>query len=314
MSTRSELFKLWSNREGYGFVLGHNKMRHENSVNMLTKVIEKPFILIDKKQVPTYEGQDCDEEGKITIGMLAMQPIELFPLAFQLDSAFVELTFLKRSIAFTDMQIKTRVIGIVKQVRVGVRVDLNYIIDEVKNGTLSYKLYRVSGKRNVNADLIDESKVYIKINKDVSLATNLTLSENLLDAAAYRISDEDEIGKKDNFKFYFKEKDKTKKIEIKKITTEKKGKQKLYDKENKLTKWICLRMAKSLNAYDTWLQLLETNKRKAMKKGDAEEMEYLESILSWSLNSYVMLQNKQKEIPKLSYLDLQYADRELKKL
>ncbi len=310
MSTRSELFKLWSNREGYGFVLGHNKMRHENSVNMLTKVIEKPFILIDKKQVPTYEGQDCDEEGKITIGMLAMQPIELFPLAFQLDSAFVELTFLKRSIAFTDMQIKTRVIGIVKQVRVGVRVDLNYIIDEVKNGTLSYKLYRVSGKRNVNADLIDESKVYIKINKDVSLATNLKLSENLLDAAAYRISDEDEIGKKDNFKFYFTKeedgKEKTKKIELTNPTS---------TTENRLIKWICYEMSKSLNAYDSWYKMLVVNKRKAkQKRYDAEEMEYLESILSWSLNSYVMLQNKQKEIPKLSYLDLQYADRELKKL
>ena len=325
MSTRSELFKLWSDDSGYGFFLGHNKMRHENSVNMLTKVIEKPSILVDEKQVPTYEYQDCDKEGKITIGMLAMQPIELFPLAFQLDSAFVELTFLKRSIVFTDMQIKTRVIGIVKQVRVGVRVDLNHIIDEVKKGTLSYKLYRVSGKRNVNADLIDESKVYVEISKNKSLATNIVLMENLLDAAAYRISDEDfdedKIGKKQEFKFYFKEKDKTeyktKKIEIKNIATTvtEEGKQKLYDRENKLTKWICLRMAKSLNAYDTWYEMLEVNKKKAMKNGyDAEKVEYLESILSWSLNSYVMLQNKEKEIPKLSYLDLQYADRELKKL
>ena len=75
-------------------------------------------------------------------------------------------------------------------------------------------------------------------------------------------------------------------------------------------------MSESTNAYGTWLQLLETNKSKAIKKKyDAERMEYLESILSWSLNSYVMLQDKATGIKsRLSYLDLQYADRELKKL
>ena len=39
MSTRTELFKQWSDEDGVGFFLGHNKMRQENSINMLMKIV-----------------------------------------------------------------------------------------------------------------------------------------------------------------------------------------------------------------------------------------------------------------------------------
>ena len=315
MTTRTELFKLWSDEKGYGFFLGHNKMRHENSVNMLAKVVEASAIL-EKKELPSYSKQDLPYSGKITSGMLAMQPNELFPYLFQRSSAILQINVSNRGTIYLlpDEQIKEKVLENKKENKLEY---LLKILKEVFKGALTYTLHPDS-TRKVNIDIVDQSKVYVKINENamLQLSLNLNLKDNLLDAAAYRIWDEVEIDKKEGFQFYFKEKKKTKKIEIKKITTTKyNGKEKLYEKENKLTKWICLRMAKSLNAYDTWLQLLETNKKKAKQRNyDAEKVEYLESILSWSLNSYVMLQNKQEKIPKLSYVDLQYADRELKKL
>ncbi|MAD25881.1 MAG: hypothetical protein CMO44_17100 [Verrucomicrobiales bacterium] len=70
-------------------------------------------------------------------------------------------------------------------------------------------------------------------------------------------------------------------------------------------------------AYDEWYDLLKLNKDRAQKKGyTTEKAEYLKSILSWSLNTYVMLQDKiskreAKDMRKITYLDLQHADREL---
>ena len=301
MSTRSELFKLWSDTEGYGFFLGHNKMRHENSVNMLAKVVEASAIL-EKKDTPDYRKQDLAQSGKITLGMLAMQPDELFPHAFQQNSAILQLTFSKRTIYVEpDVQIKIKVKEILK----------SKYINEVIKGALAYTLFPVL-TRKVNVDVLNQSKVYVEINKNAFLNFRLDLGseQNLLDAAAYNISDKDVKKQGKTFAFYFTKeedgKEKTKKIELKNLTS---------TNENKLTKWICYEMSKSLNAYDSWYKMLVVNKRKAkQKRYDAEKMEYLESILSWSLNSYVMLQNKQEKISKLSYLDLQYADRELKKL
>lgn len=309
MTTRTELFNLWSNKEGYGFFLGHNKMRHENSVNMLAKVVEVSAIL-EKKDLPNYPKQEFPYSGKITLGMLAMQPNELFPYLFQRSSAILRINVLNRGSIFVlpDEQIKKKVKEIESQ-----------YLGKVLKGALTYTLLP-DLTRKVNVDIVDQSKVYVKINKNaiLNLRLNLNRAENLLDAAAYSIWDEakldtkEKLDEKEKFKFYFEKK----KIEISKIKVTSTTKaEKLYNQENKLTKWICLRMSKSSNAYDTWYRMLIVNKKKAKQKNyDEEEVEYLESILSWSLNSYVMLQNKEKEIPKLSYLDLQYADRELKKL
>lgn len=345
MTTRTELFNLWSNKEGYGFFLGHNKMRHENSVNMLAKVVEVSAIL-EKKDVPNYDNYDKQKfpySGKITLGMLAMQPNELFPYLFQRSSAILQINVfykdsIRRIFVLPDEQIKK-----VKE------IEPEYL-DKVRKGDLTYTLLPDS-TRKVNVDIVDQSKVYVKINKKamLELRLNLSTAENLLDAAEYRIWDEEQIEDKNKFEFYFKnEEDKTKKFKFQQILNKeelenkKKEIKELYDKEilteedkeelkekekiikklyekfymqeSKLIKWICFRMKKSSNAYDTWYDMLAINKKKAKQKSyDAEKVEYLQSILSWSLNSYVMLQ-KQNKIPKLSYLDLQYADRELKKL
>ena len=334
MTTRTELFNLWSNTEGYGFFLGHNKMRHENSVNMLAKVVEVSAIL-EKKDVPNYRKQKFPYSGNVTLGMLAMQPNELFPYLFQRSSAILQINVLNRGSIFVlpDEQIKK-----VKEIE-------SQYIGKVLKGALTYTLLP-DLTRKVNVDIVDQSKVYVKINKNamLELRLNLNRAEKFYDAAAYRIWDEEQIEDKNKFEFYFKNnKDETRKIEITKIdikkakktdeteteeakkteemeaeeaekTEETEAEEKFYMQESKLIKWICFRMKKSSNAYDTWYDMLAINKKKAKQKSyDAEKVEYLQSILSWSLNSYVMLQ-KQNEIPKLSYLDLQYADRELKKL
>ena len=290
MTTRTELFNLWSNEKGYGFFLGHNKMRHENSVNMLAKVIEASAIL-EKKDFPNYLNQDYPYEGNISLGMLAMQPNELFPYLFQQSSAILRINVSNRSIfVLPDEQIKK-----VKEIE-------SQYLGKVLKGALTYTLLP-DLTRKVNVDIVDQSKVYVKINKDAILELRLNRAEKFYNAAEYRIWDEEEIEEKNKFEFYFKnEEEETKKFKN------------FYDQESKLVKWICFRMKKSSNAYDTWYDMLEINKKKAKQKSyDAEKVEYLQSILSWSLNSYVMLQKK-NNIPKLSYLDLQYADRELKKL
>lgn len=285
MSTRTALFKLWSDDIGYGFFLGHNKMRHENSINMLTKVVETP-IIVKPEQLPNYKRQDLSPIGNVSIGMLVMQPIELFPNMFLRNNARL---LLNGSILVEPSQ---QILEQVKKI-----YPYNYY-NAVSDGQLRYQLIKINRTKTTDADLINGAAVYVEINKEVTLVS-----------AAYKISDKDEVKeeKLEKFSFYFTVNKKSKKIVIEPPNS---------NNENNLTKWICLKMSESTNAYGTWLQLLETNKSKAIKKKyDAERMEYLESILSWSLNSYVMLQDKATGIKsRLSYLDLQYADRELKKL
>lgn len=285
MSTRAALFKLWSDDSGYGFFLGHNKMRHENSINMLTKVVETPSI-VKPEQLPNYKSQDFSPIGNVSIGMLVMQPIELFPNMFLQNNARL---LLNGSILVEPSQ---QILEQVKKI-----YPYNYY-NAVSDGQLRYQLIKINRTKTTDADLINGAAVYVEINKEVTFVP-----------PAYKISDKDEVKKTNlgEFPFYFTDAiGNRKKIVINPNSIN----------ENNLTKWICLKMSKSTNAYDTWLQLLETNKRKAIKKKyDAEKMEYLESILSWSLNSYVMLQDKATGIKsRISYLDLQYADRELKKL
>lgn len=281
MSTRTALFKLWSDDSGYGFFLGHNKMRHENSINMLTKVVEKPNI-VKPEQLPNYKSQDLSPIGNVSIGMLVMQPIELFPYMFLRNNARL---LLNGSFFVEPSQ---QILEQVKKI-----YPYNYY-NAVSKGQLRYQLIKINRTKTTDADLINGAAVYVEINK-----------EKTFESAAYNISDKDEDKKEKlkKFEFYFNRK----KIVIEPPNS---------NNENLLTKWICREMSESTNAYETWLQLLETNKRKAIKKKyDAENMEYLESILSWSLNSYVMLQDKATGIKsRISYLDLQYADRELKKL
>ena len=285
MSTRTALFKLWSDDKGYGFFLGHNKMRHENSINMLTKVVETPSI-VKPEQLPNYKSQDLSPIGNVSIGMLVMQPIEIFPHMFLRNNARL---LLNGSILVEPSQ---QILEQVKKI-----YPYNYY-NAVSDGQLRYQLIKINRTKTTDADLINNgAAVYVEVNKEI-----------IFEPAEYKISDKDEVKKElGNFPFYFTANKKSKKIVIKPPYS---------INENLLTKWICLKMSESTNAYDTWLQLLETNKRKAIKKKyNAEEMEYLESILSWSLNSYVMLQDKATGIKsRLSYLDLQYADRELKKL
>lgn len=281
MSTRTALFKLWSDDSGYGFFLGHNKMRHENSINMLTKVVEKPNI-VKPEQLPNYKSQDLSPIGNVSIGMLVMQPIELFPYMFLRNNARL---LLNGSFFVEPSQ---QILEKVKEI-----YPYNYY-NAVSKGQLRYQLIKINRTKTTDADLINGAAVYVEINK-----------EKTFESAAYNISDKDEDKKEKlkKFEFYFNRK----KIVIEPPNS---------NNENLLTKWICRKMSESTNAYETWLQLLETNKRKAIKKKyDAENMEYLESILSWSLNSYVMLQDNATGIKsRISYLDLQYADRELKKL
>lgn len=281
MSTRTALFKLWSDDSGYGFFLGHNKMRHENSINMLTKVVEKPNI-VKPEQLPNYKSQDLSPIGNVSIGMLVMQPIELFPYMFLRNNARL---LLNGSFFVEPSQ---QILEQVKKI-----YPYNYY-NAVSKGQLRYQLIKINRTKTTDADLINGAAVYVEINK-----------EKTFESAAYNISDKDEDKKEKlkKFEFYFNRK----KIVIEPPNS---------NNENLLTKWICRKMSESTNAYETWLQLLETNKRKAIKKKyDAENMEYLESILSWSLNSYVMLQDNATGIKsRISYLDLQYADRELKKL
>ena len=90
MATRTDLFYCWSEENGKAFFLGHNKSRAENSINMLMRIKDTPKI-VQPKQEPQYKSVDLKYVGMITLGMLPMKPLELFPYAFQVSNARVEI-------------------------------------------------------------------------------------------------------------------------------------------------------------------------------------------------------------------------------
>jgi len=365
MSTRTKLFHKWSDDDGVGLFLGHNKMKQENSINMLMKIVTAdPDSAVIGDATLYYNKQDLKHIAVLTIQLLAMEPLELFPNTFMWVKALFEL---KTPMGTLPVMADKSIISVLEE-----KYTLSEIITYVKKGEISYQLTIIDGKNFVNSDVVNDSQVYVKINKN-----------NIFAPAAYKVSDPDPAPIKYHFygetntetissiiwKFVYGllQEYKNNKMNVADITSELikyvknqnrgddmrddydfnydfvkditlemlqrqkidskwmprkvmkigriklDGKQGEYDK--KVTEWICRKMAES-NPYDVWLKMLTINKDRAKRKGyTTKKAEYLKSMLSWSLNSYVMLQNaigKKNDIPKLSYLDLQYADRELK--
>lgn len=306
MSTRTDLFYKWSDSDGYAFFLGNNKMRQVNSISMLMQISNIPPSFVEKG-VPQYGNQDLENTGNLTVQMLAMEPWELFPFTFMMTKALFELRTLKGTFPVMNGQ---SILSVLRE-----EYTLHDVITHVRNDKIVYQLTIVNGKSTINFDNINEEQVYVKIEKK-------SLSNRGYVPAEYevwdKLPDENEI-----LKYYFYAKnneDKEKRVNFADVD----NKQINYDK--KITKWICKQMNGTLElnkenntrtAYDEWYDLLKLNKDRAQKRGyTTEKAEYLKSILSWSLNTYVMLQDKipereAKDMRKITYLDLQHADREL---
>lgn len=306
MSTRTNLFKKWSDSDGYAFFLGNNKMRQVNSISMLMQISKIPPSFVEKG-VPQYANQDLENTGNLTVQMLAMEPWELFPFTFMMTKALFELRTPKGTFSVMNGQ---SILSVLKE-----EYALSDLITQVRNRKIVYQLTIVNGESTINFDNINEEQVYVKIEKK-------SLSNREDDPAEYEVW-EDSTTNDDTLRYYFYAK-KNENDEEKRVNFTGVDKQKNYDK--KITKWICKKMNGTLElnklhntrtAYDEWYDLLKLNKDRAQKKGyTTEKAEYLKSILSWSLNTYVMLQDKiskekAKNIRKITYFDLQHADREL---
>lgn len=304
MSTRTELFKKWSDLDGYAFFLGNNKMRQVNSMSLLMKISMIPPTFV-KKDIPQYEKQDFENTGILTVQMLPMEPYELFPYTFMMTKALFEVRTPKGTFAVMNGQ---SILSVLIE-----KYTLSDVITQVRKNTIVYQLTMLDGENMINFDNINDEQVFVKIEKK-------SLSNTDNDAAAYEVWDNPQGT--DDLRYYFYAKngdDEEKRVNFLDV-----NKQINYDK--KITKWICKRMNGTLElnklnitrtAYDEWYDLLKLNKNRAQQKGyTTEKAEYLKSILSWSLNTYVMLQDKipkdeTKDMRKITYLDLQHADREL---
>ena len=79
MATRINLFNCWTKDEGEAFFLGHNKLRAENSVNMLMRLRRTADTkgIVQQKQIPQYKSVDLKYVGEVTLGMLPMKPLDL---------------------------------------------------------------------------------------------------------------------------------------------------------------------------------------------------------------------------------------------
>lgn len=303
MSTRTDLFYKWSDSDGYAFFLGNNKMRQVNSISMLMQISKIPPSFVEKG-VPQYGNQDLENTGNLTVQMLAMEPWELFPFTFMVAKALFELRTPKGTFPVMNGQ---SILSVLRE-----EYTLHDVITQVRNGKIVYQLTIVNGESTINFDNINEEQVYVKIDNKVS--------NNEYDDAGYEVW-EDSTTNGDTLQYYFyaKNENEEKRVKFKSV-----DKQTNYDK--KITKWICKKMNGTLElnklhntrtAYDEWYDLLKLNKDRAQKKKyTTEKAEYLKSILSWSLNTYVMLQDKipkgeAKDMRKITYLDLQHADREL---
>ena len=287
MSTRASLFDLWSDDEGYGFFLGHNKMREQNSVNILMLLAMYPPEI--EKVFPQYKEQDLPMTGTLGIQMLAMKPYEMFPFFFQSKKGLFEIRTPKGTFMVKNGQ---SIFSVLEE---------EYTFQDAVTNIFSKKIYyqlTLAEKAKIifNSDAVNDSKVYAKIKKESSFSP-----------AGYNVWDNPPETNEKKYYFYAKEPKNSKKE--KRIKLNNNESQTKYD--NRVTKWICQKMSTS-EPYKVWLTMFRVNKRRAQEKAYAtEKAEYLKSMLSWSLNVYVMLQNKRKNIPKLSYLDLQYADKEL---
>ena len=286
MTTRTKLFELWSDPEGYGFFLGHNKMREENSINILTLFAMNPRILKLKKGIPQYENQDLPLTGFLNIQMLAMKPYEIFPYFFQSHKGLFEVRTPKGTLLVKNSQ---SIFSVLQE---------EYSFRDAVTNIVSKKIYyqlsvEEKAKIIINSDIINDNMVYCKIEK-----------KSNYNPAGYNVWDSPS---KEVKKYYFYAVDLNTVKRIKFNNDDES--QTEYD--NRVTKWICQNMSKS-KPYEVWLTMFRVNKKRAQKKAYAtEKAEYLKSMLSWSLNVYVMLQNQRKDVPKLSYLDLQYADQNL---
>lgn len=287
MITRTKLFELWSDPEGYGFFLGHNKMREENSINILMLFAMDSRVLNIKKSNAQYDKQDLPLTGFLNIQMLAMKPYEIFPFFFQSYTGLFEI----RTPKGTFMVKNSQSIFSVLQEEYSFK---NAVLNIVSN-KISYQLtLEEKAKIIINSDIINDSKVYWRIEKKYN---NNPAGYNVWDSPPE---------KEKKYYFYAVDSNTVKRIKFNNDNES----QTEYD--NRVTKWICQNMSKS-KPYEVWLTMFRVNKKRAQKKAYAtEKAEYLKSILSWSLNVYVMLQNKKNNIPKLSYSDLQYADQDLK--
>ena len=72
-------------------------------------------------------------------------------------------------------------------------------------------------------------------------------------------------------------------------------------------------MSQSIDPLATWLGIVQLNKeRMANKKYNAEQIEYLQSLLGWALNSFVMMQRTKPQPRNIDYAGLLYADEALR--
>ena len=291
MATRIKLFNCWTKKNGEAFFLGHNKSRAENSVNMLMRIKETPTI-VQSKQEPQYESVDLKYVGKVTLGMLPMKPLDLFPYAFQVSNATVEIKSPKQNFILFSGQ---HILEALEEL-----YSIQEILTYVKEQRISYQLTEIEKNDVVNSDVVDLSLVYVSISKQ------------FFDSSGYKIWDDKETDKeaKEEVYFYFESFDNLggkKEKKVKKI--------KFFEEEKhiKITKWICKTMSQSIDPLATWLGIVQLNKeRMANKKYNAEQIEYLQSLLGWALNSFVMMQKTKPQPRNIDYAGLLYADEALR--
>jgi hypothetical protein len=294
MATRTDLFNCWSEENGKAFFLGHNKSRAENSVNMLMRIKDTPNI-VQKKQEPQYKSVDLKYVGKVTLGMLPMKPLDLFPYAFQVSNATVEIKSPKQKFILFSGQ---HILEALEEM-----YSIQEILSLVKEEKIRYQLTEIKKSDVVNSDVVDLSLVYVYIVKQKSQKS---------EASGYKIWDKEKNNAepKKQVYFYFESFDTVggkKKKQVKKIKFFKE------EKHIKITKWICNRMSQSIDPLATWLNIVQLNKeRMANKKYNAEQIEYLQSLLGWALNSFVMMQRRKPQPRNIDYTGLLYADEALR--
>ena len=168
------------------------------------------------------------------------------------------------------------------------------ILSLVKQKKIRYQLTETSKSEMVNSDVVDLSKVYVYV------------VQQKFEASGYKIWDNEKNNAepKKQVYFYFESYENDEKT-VKKI--------KFFKKDIKITKWICNRMSQSIDPLATWLGIVQLNKeRMANKKYNAEQIEYLQSLLGWALNSFVMMQRRKPQPRNIDYAGLLYADEALR--
>ena len=281
MPTRNLLFALWSDEQGFGFRVGHNKNYLENALNLLAKLEAPPNLR--KESDWKFE----DRAGTLQIGHMPCKPCDLFSKIYVEGKYGYLMVSINETSYYLDME--KHILGQMLS-----HFPLRLLLRNVKQQKFRY--YLTDGR---NQSVLDstfakqESIKYNFIEKDNDVMPKLRDAESMIKGTP-------------EFDFYV---DKLRSTSKRHQVLRLKQDQKIMNgkKEFTIVHYIVYRMIKAASTTKTplqvWKELLDINMLENRRKDRSQEdQEHVKSFFRTALRLYVAQQDKiKKSVKKIGY-------------